>query len=161
MTITFENDSDVIVYALEKIISYASNTQYLFVANCIWWIAGIIGLDDGLRIHIHNLTSRERILRGVSSTPRDIARNIRLDLDKQALSSSANYVSDPSRRTWKGRVNPLPKSKKQLKKARQAEARRIVLQAKSNIRLANIREKIISNLRQKGSTAVLVPILGT
>ena len=127
MTITFENDSDVIVYALEKIISYASNTQYLFVANCVWWIAGIIASDDGLRIHIDNLTSQERIIRGVSSTPRDIARNTSLDLYKQALSSSANYVSDPLRRTRKGRVNPLPQSKKQLKKARQAETRRMVL----------------------------------
>jgi hypothetical protein len=50
MTITFENDSDVIVYALEKIISFARGNQYLFVANCLWWIAGIIGLDKGLII---------------------------------------------------------------------------------------------------------------
>jgi len=149
MPITFENDSDVIVYAYEKIISFARNIQYVFVANCFWWIAGIIGLDDDLRIHIDNLTLRERTIRGVFSTPRDIARNISLDLDKQALSSSANYVSDPLRRIRKGRVNPLPQSKKQLRKARQAEARRIQLQAKSNTRLANIREKIISNLRQK------------
>jgi len=149
MPITFENDSDVIVYALEKIISFARNIQYLFVANCVWWIAGIIGLYEDLRIHIDNLTLRERTIRVVSSTPRDIPRNISLDLDKQALSSSANYISDPVRRTRKGRVNPLPQSKKQLKKARQAEARQIVLQAKSNIRLTNIREKIICNLRQK------------
>jgi len=84
----------------------------------------VIGLDEGLRIHIDNLASHERTIRGVSSTLRDIARNISLDLDKQALSSSANYVSDPLRRTRKGRVNPLPQTKKQLKKARQAEARR-------------------------------------
>jgi len=149
MTIAFENDSDVIVYALEKIISFARNVQYLFVANCVWWIAGVIGLDEGLRIHIDNLTSRERIIQGVSSTPRDIAKDISLDLDKQALSSSAKYVNDPLRRTRKGRVNPLPQSKKQLKKARQAEARQIQLQARSNTRLANIHEKIISNLRQE------------
>jgi len=149
MPIIFENDSDVIVYALEKIISFARNIQHLFVANCVWWIAGILGFDGNLRIHIDNLTLRERTIRGVSSTPWDIATNISLDLDKQALSSSANCVSDPLRRTRKGRVNPLPQSKKQLTKARQAEARRIQLQAKSNTRLANIREKIISNLRQK------------
>jgi len=147
MPITFENDYDIIVYALEKIISFARNIQYLFVGNCVWWIAGIIGLDDDLRIHIDNLTLWERTIRGVSSTPQDIARNIGLDLDNQALSSTGNYVSDPLRRTRKGRVNPLPQSKKQLKKARQAEARRIQLQARSNIWLANIREKIISNLR--------------
>jgi len=102
MPITFGNDSDVIVYALEKIIFFARNIQYLFVGNCVWCIAGIIGLDDNLRIHIDNLTLRERTIRGVSSTPRDIARNISLDLDKPALSSSANYISDPLRRTRKG-----------------------------------------------------------
>jgi len=116
MPITFENDSDVIVYALEKIISFARNIQHIFVANCVWWIAGVIGLDDGLKIHINNLTSRERITRGVSSTPRDIARDTSLDLDEQALSSSANYVSDPLRRTRKGRVNPLPQTKSNLKR---------------------------------------------
>ena len=82
MPIIFENDSDIIVYAFEKIISFARNIQYVYVANCAWWIAGIIGLDDNLRIHIDNLTLRERTIRGVSSTPRDIARNISLDLGR-------------------------------------------------------------------------------
>jgi len=149
MPITFENDSNVIVYALEKIISFARNIQHIFVGNCVWWIAGVIGLDDGLKINIDNLTSRERIIRGASSTPRDIARDTSLDLDEQALPSSANYHSDPLRRTRKGRVNPLPQTKKQFKKPRQAEARRATLQARSNTRLADIREEIISNLRNE------------
>jgi hypothetical protein len=58
MTITFETDSDVIVYALEKIVSFAKENQYLFVANCAWWIAGIIGLDSGLTTFIDNLEIR-------------------------------------------------------------------------------------------------------
>ena len=58
MTITFDNDSDVIVYALEKIVSFARENQYLFVANCAWWIARVIGLDNRLTIHIDNLASR-------------------------------------------------------------------------------------------------------
>jgi hypothetical protein len=47
MTITFENDNDVIIYALEKIISYARRTQQIFVAQCVWWLASIIGLEQG------------------------------------------------------------------------------------------------------------------
>jgi len=108
MTITFEYEQDVIVYALEKIISFAREQNYLFVANCVWWIAEIIGLDNSLRIHIDNLTLRRRTIRGVFSTPRDIARNIIVDSDKQESPSSANYVRDPLRRTRKGKVNPVP-----------------------------------------------------
>ena len=55
MTITFENDRDVIIYALEKIISYARNNQYIFLAQSVWWIASILELQEGLIIHINNL----------------------------------------------------------------------------------------------------------
>jgi len=55
MTITFENDNDVVLYALEKIIAYARRTQQIFVAQCVWWLASIIGLDKGLVVHINNL----------------------------------------------------------------------------------------------------------
>jgi len=41
----FETEKEVIVYALESSMSFSRETQYLFVANCIWWIAGIVGLD--------------------------------------------------------------------------------------------------------------------
>jgi len=58
MTITFENENDVIVYALEKIICYARKNQYIFVAQSVWWIASIIGLTDGLVTHINNLRVR-------------------------------------------------------------------------------------------------------
>jgi hypothetical protein len=76
MTITFENDSDVIVYALEKIISFARENQYLFVANCAWWIAGVIGLDSGLIAHINNLAFQQNDhSQQVSPTPLEIARS--------------------------------------------------------------------------------------
>jgi hypothetical protein len=113
MTITFENDSDVIVYALEKIISFARENQYLFVANCAWFLAAIIGLDEGLVIHIDNLANRNRISnrREISATPRDIAREVSPELP------SSNYISDPLRRTRSGRINPLPQTKSQRRKA--------------------------------------------
>jgi len=60
MTFTFENDNDVIVYALEKIISYARNNQYIFLARSVWWISSIIGLQQGLIIHIDNLRNRSK-----------------------------------------------------------------------------------------------------
>jgi len=61
MPITFENDNDVIVYAFKKIISYARENQYIFLAQSIWWIASIIGLQQGLIIHIDNLTNRSNV----------------------------------------------------------------------------------------------------
>jgi phosphate starvation-inducible protein PhoH len=56
MTITFENDNDVIVYALERIIVYARRTQQIFVAQ-------------------YNIQSRN--LREVTTTPRDIQEGLR------------------------------------------------------------------------------------
>jgi hypothetical protein len=61
MTITFKNDKEVIVYALESIISYARNNQYIFLAQSVWWISSIIGLQEGLVIHIDNLKVRSSI----------------------------------------------------------------------------------------------------
>jgi len=58
MPITFETDNDTIVYALERIISYARKNQYIFLAQSIWWIASINGLQQGLVIHIDNLPER-------------------------------------------------------------------------------------------------------
>jgi hypothetical protein len=58
MTLTFEHNNDVVVYALEKIIAYARRTQEIFVAQCVWWLASIIGLEPGLVIYIDNLQSR-------------------------------------------------------------------------------------------------------
>ena len=126
MTITFENDNDIIVYALEKIVSYARELQYFFVWNCVCWIASVIGLDEQLRKYIDNLAEMQpAIVREISTTPRDIARNLSIEPATKLPKVSVNsYVKDPLRRTRKGRVNPLPQSKKQLKKAWQAEARR-------------------------------------
>jgi hypothetical protein len=127
MTITFESDKDVIVYALEMIVSFAKEKQYLFVANCAWWIAGIIGLDSGLVIYIDNLRSRqpkarrtsnlEREInyREISEIPRDIAREVSSE-DKPA-----EYIPDPLKRIRKGRINPLSQTNRQLNKARKAQ----------------------------------------
>jgi hypothetical protein len=95
MTVTFENDNDVIVYALEKVIAYARRTQQVFVAHCVWWLASVIGLESGLVNHIDNLRiqeeARSRDLlseevqrvsreRAISTVPRDLTEDQRLDL---------------------------------------------------------------------------------
>jgi hypothetical protein len=89
MTITFETDADVLVYALENIISFARAKQYLFVANCAWWIAGITGLDSGLTIFINNLETRKRVGQyRISTTPRDTARSEFIDSGQMKLEES-------------------------------------------------------------------------
>jgi hypothetical protein len=100
MTVTFDSDSDIIVYALEKIISFTRENQYLFVANCAWWIAGITGLDSGLIIFIDNLESRKRIgSNQISTTPKDIARSESIDpeLDKLGDSIIRHKNRNPTR----------------------------------------------------------------
>jgi hypothetical protein len=61
MTITFESDKDVIVYALEKVISYARDHSYIFLAQSVWCISSVIGLQEGLVIHIDNLKARKKV----------------------------------------------------------------------------------------------------
>jgi hypothetical protein len=68
MTVTFESDSDVIVYALEKLIFYARKNQHIFLAQSVWWISSIIGLQQGLITHIDNLQIRSELY----SAPVDI-----------------------------------------------------------------------------------------
>lgn len=143
MTISFENDNNVIIYALEKIISFAWENQYIFVAQCIWWIVSIIGLQSGLVIHIDNLAMRSEIncryTREISTTPRDIARqtsdwenlqqNRVLDAAEHWMATleqvGKEFISDPLQWTWHEWINPLSQTKAQYKRAqrkqRQAE----------------------------------------
>jgi len=71
MTITFENDSDIIVYPLEPTISYARKSQFIFVAQCVLWLSSTIGLQQGLVTHIDDFRIRPNIgNQEVSTTPR-------------------------------------------------------------------------------------------
>jgi hypothetical protein len=101
MAITFETDADVIVYALEKIVSFARENQYLFMANCARWIAGITGLDSGLTIFIDNLETRKRVGQyRISTTPSNIARS------ESVISGQIKLEESLTRNANK---NPLPK----------------------------------------------------
>jgi len=58
MTIAFENDNNVIIYALEQIISFARKNQNIFIAQCVWWLSSIIGVQHGLVTPIDNIRIR-------------------------------------------------------------------------------------------------------
>jgi len=104
MTITFENDPDVIVYALEKIRSYARVNQYIFLVQSIWWIWPIICLQQRLVNHIDSLKERleagkytprltgtvgqsqaNQLIERISATPRDNQEKSRSDIDLQHI----------------------------------------------------------------------------
>jgi len=173
MTITFENDNDVIVYTLEKGISYAWRSQQIFAANRVWWLASIIGLEHGLVVYIDNLERRSNETtvgtsgREVSVTPwviqgdsrardesapvtsRDLTNNWQADL---VLDRAKRFIEDSewARNTWqRSRVNPLPQTKKQLKKARKIERlqdSKRSAEAFRNQRFQEIRNTVIQNL---------------
>jgi hypothetical protein len=164
MTLTFENDNDVIVYALEKIISFSRKHHYIFLAQSVWWIASIIGLQQGLITYIDNIQSRIEVgtvsdkvpeepvtidEKRVSPTPRELTEDQRLD---RILESAERVIQDSIRdrpNHYQGRVNPLPETKTQLKKARKVKR---LQEAKSKRederlhRLQEIRTTIISRL---------------
>jgi len=115
MTITFENDNDIIVYALETIIAYTRGTQHIFVANCVWWLASVTRLEQGLIVHIDNLHKQSEVslakdqesttdlttstqetrqsspiaigrqARGISTVPRDIQEESRIIDEKRHI----------------------------------------------------------------------------
>jgi hypothetical protein len=167
---------------LEKVIAYARRTQQIFVAQCVWWLASIIGLESGLINHIDKIQTREearsqnlspkevqrvpepvkqqqqihpdripQILREreVSAVPRDLTEDQRLDL---ILDSAERVIQESFRDraiVQQGRVNPLPTTKAQLKKARkikrlQEENRK--REAERSQRLREIRASVIGNL---------------
>lgn len=170
MTHTIETEIHIIIYQLERIISFAHNHQYLCVANCVVWISAIIRLEEGLPIHIDNPVERYEIFQllpltlvdqrnqntphqqwKISTTPRDIEGQwLRSTNTDSSDEGDLGYIWDSLRCTWTDRVNcVLRKNTKQLKRAwkhhappaHQAEAQR------SNIRKINeIWEQILSNL---------------
>jgi hypothetical protein len=134
MSVTFENDNDVIVYALEKVICYARKSQQIFVAQCVWWFASISGLEQGLANYIDIFQSRINITiipekvpsigRTVSPIPRDNQEDQRQD---KILEECEEYLKNSRRlreiaafkatgKTLTGFINPTAISKKHLRK---------------------------------------------
>lgn len=80
MTITFENDKDIIVYTFEKILLSSRERQLLFAAHCVLWLAAISGSPQGLLNHIDSLPERAEL--GAKSNPQDIR-------DEQSMTSGS------------------------------------------------------------------------
>jgi len=163
MTITFENDDDVIVYAFEKIISYARRTQHIFVAQCVWWLVSIIGLEQGLVNYIDNVQSRVNVTiipdkvpsneGNVSPSPRDNQEDQRQD---KILDECEEYLKDSRRlrkiatlkatgKTLTGVINPTAISKKHLRKKD-----RYLRKSADNLRTAGIDQKEILRRKETG-----------
>jgi hypothetical protein len=155
MTITFVKDNDVIIYALEKVISYARGTQQIFVAQCVWWLASVIGLESGLVSHIDELHGRTVVskstlqtpvleeptgLQSASPIPKDLAEELRRDTVlkecEQYLRKSRklrDIVATKSKgKKATGRINPTPISKKALRKKDRSSRKEIVPSNKEN-----------------------------
>jgi len=115
MPATFKNDNDIIVYALECVISHARQTQQIFMPQGVWWLASIIGLEQELVFHIDKLQGeknttklqgeknttklqgegdtipQQQLLREVLTTPRDHVEDQRID---QMLDCTKQYLRE-------------------------------------------------------------------
>jgi len=140
MTITFENDNDVIVYALQKVISCARITQQIFVAQCVWWLAGLIGLEESLVKHIDNCNGRTTVGKeqGTKEVSEPAIQNTteiqdskdqgsKEDHQDKILEECEEYLRESRQlrdtatlkskgKTQSGRIDPTPISKKFLGK---------------------------------------------
>jgi len=88
MTITLENDKDVIVYTFEKIISYTQNNQDIFLAQSVWWISLIIDLQQRLVIYIDNLKVQGNIGKAAAASDTQLMNSSQL----ATLRESSNEV---------------------------------------------------------------------
>jgi len=168
MTVNFENDNDVIVYALEKVISYARRTQQIFVAQCAWWLASIIGLEQGLANYIDNIQSRvdvtvipeeaSKVGRTVSPIPRDNQEDQRQD---KILEECEEYLKDSKRlreiadlkatgKSLTGLINPTAISKKRLRKRDRYKKRSVDLPRSGDSRTAGIDQAEIQRRKKVG-----------
>jgi hypothetical protein len=168
MTITFENDNDVIVYALEKVIAYAKRTLQIFAAQCVWWLASVIGLDQGLITFIDNNQSRVNmtiirekvtsVKRTVSPIRRDIQEELRQDT---ILRDCEEYLKVSPRlreiaalkatgKPLTGLINPTAVSKKHLRKKDQQPRKTVGLPRKDCSKTKGIALKEIARRKSTG-----------
>jgi len=113
MSITFKSEADIILWTLARLLVNFTERQYLFAAQCIWWIAALDSLDPALRQLLDH-----RKFPDISSIPRDIHRQSETDEDEVPVQNE--YQADPLRHTRKERVNCLPKTRKQLMAKKEA-----------------------------------------
>jgi len=130
MSITFASEAKVLIRPFAKLLVTFQKRQYLFAAQCIWWIAALDQVGPVWRYVINNpklpseiLVARKvlesnTIQREISTTPRDIQRRS----PSEEPVPPSQYTADPLRHTRNGRIDPLPQSQRQLK----AEQKRLL-----------------------------------
>jgi len=101
------------------------------VAQCVLWLASIVGLEQGLVSHIDRLqgqedtTLQEQLPREVSAIPRDLTEDRRID---QVLDCTEQYLRESKRlreiaalkisgETTTGQINPSGRIRRSLRKA--------------------------------------------
>jgi hypothetical protein len=142
------------------------------VANCVWWLASVIGLKQGLINHIDNLRKIEspatlaessgtvhpdrihQILseRAVSSTPRDLTEDQRLDSVLEEAEKCFETSKSIRSTRQQSRINPLPQTRNQLKKAckvKRLQEEKRNSEVERTKRLEGIRATVIKNLSRK------------
>jgi len=160
MSIAFENDKDVIIAALEKIIAFTRNHGHVFLAQCVWSLASLIGLEQQLVNYIDTMQFRVKVT--VSS---EDLLEARVTKDKEpekkkssnhdtVLKDCEEFLRDSRRlqdlatlkatgRTQTGRINPTP-STKQVHKVSKRKA------AKPHPLTEGIEEQEIQRRKQAG-----------
>jgi len=164
MPVTFENDNDIIVYALECVKAHARGTQQIFVAQCVGWLASIIGLEWELVSHINklqgekNISPEEQLPREVSVTPRVLAEDQRID---QVLDNYEQYLRESRRlrgiaalkvsgETTTGRINPTRKSMKYLRQPKRVSRAAAIKKQKNCSKTDGIDDSEISRTKAAG-----------
>jgi hypothetical protein len=140
MTATIENDNDVIVCALEQIISYGRRTQQIFIAQCFWWPVSVISLEQGLVIHVNNLCKRSGIAAQVISLeviPQDTC--VSANQREREVSTRSQHIQE-DRRLLSGLNHIHPDRESQIRTTFQDIRDLDLNESESNQRLHIIRE---------------------
>jgi len=104
MSITFKNEADIILWTLAKLLVTFEECQYLFAAQCSWWIATVVQLDPAVRFLINtrefpsallsdDQTTADIIESEISSAPRDIQQ--RSFWEEREEPAEIQYCTDP------------------------------------------------------------------
>lgn len=142
MTITLNNEADILLWTFIKLIATFRGKQYLFAAQRVWWISTLRGLYSALVNFIDNQRLPCEAESGGIRQPTIASTNIqRLDdtgsiashsedlrLDQvleqanvrfgKSVADRDPYVTNPVRQTRDGRLNSSPSTNANLNKAR-------------------------------------------
>jgi len=145
MIIGFQNEADVLLWAVAKLISTFHHKQYLFAAMCVLLLSSVLGLQPTLVYCIDNhrfncekkledLTQQKSVVTSnwipnISHKQNTNPENLRIDkvqdqeeaFIRKSKQDMDRHISDPLCRTRQGRINPFGSTKKNLKLASRLE----------------------------------------